>query len=49
MGVPLKAELIATNDLSDLHDLDVLFSVAPAQHTRATLAARCDTTLTLGA
>ncbi|MEZ5946339.1 MAG: NAD(P)H-dependent glycerol-3-phosphate dehydrogenase [Hyphomonas sp.] len=38
-GVPLKPALKATNSLSDLTDLDALFSVAPAQHTRTTLRA----------
>ena len=36
-GVALKPGLKATSQLSDLHDMDALFSVAPAQHTRATL------------
>jgi len=38
-GVPLNPALTATSDLADLHLMDALFSVAPAQHTRATLQA----------
>jgi glycerol-3-phosphate dehydrogenase (NAD(P)+) len=38
-GVPLKPDLRATTSLSDLYDQDALFAVAPAQHTRKTLAA----------
>jgi glycerol-3-phosphate dehydrogenase (NAD(P)+) len=38
-GVPLKPALGATTSLADLCDKDALFAVAPAQHTRATLAA----------
>lgn len=41
-GVPLKPELRATSDLSDLSGMDVLFAVAPAQHTRATFEALKD-------
>jgi glycerol-3-phosphate dehydrogenase (NAD(P)+) len=37
-GVPLAPTLKATANLSDLYDQDALFSVAPAQHTRAILA-----------
>jgi glycerol-3-phosphate dehydrogenase (NAD(P)+) len=36
-GVLLKPALKATARLEDLHNEDALFSVAPAQHTRATL------------
>lgn len=36
-GVPLKPALRATSRIEDLFDLDALFSVAPAQHTRSTL------------
>lgn len=38
-GVPLKPTLRATTSLADLYDQDALFAVAPAQHTRKTLAA----------
>jgi len=38
-GVALKPDLKATCDLADLHGMDALFAVAPAQHTRATLRA----------
>ena len=38
-GVPLKPALRATTNLADLYNLDALFAVAPAQHTRSTLAA----------
>lgn len=38
-GVALNPALKATSDLADLHLMDALFSVAPAQHTRATLKA----------
>lgn len=38
-GVPLKPALRATTSLADLYDQDALFAVAPAQHTRKTLAA----------
>jgi glycerol-3-phosphate dehydrogenase (NAD(P)+) len=38
-GVPLKPALRATTSLSDLYDQDALFAVAPAQHSRTTLAA----------
>jgi glycerol-3-phosphate dehydrogenase (NAD(P)+) len=38
-GVPLKPALRATTSLADLYDQDALFAVAPAQHTRTTLAA----------
>ncbi|MBU2142865.1 MAG: glycerol-3-phosphate dehydrogenase, partial [Alphaproteobacteria bacterium] len=38
-GVALKPALRATTSLADLYDLDALFAVAPAQHTRKTLAA----------
>ena len=38
-GVPLKPSLRATTSLADLYDQDALFAVAPAQHTRKTLAA----------
>ncbi|WP_035619438.1 NAD(P)H-dependent glycerol-3-phosphate dehydrogenase [Hyphomonas johnsonii] len=38
-GVPLKPALRATTSVADLYDQDALFAVAPAQHTRTTLAA----------
>ncbi|HBH43719.1 MAG TPA: glycerol-3-phosphate dehydrogenase, partial [Hyphomonas atlantica] len=38
-GVALNPALKATSDLADLHLMDALFAVAPAQHTRATLMA----------
>lgn len=38
-GVPLKAQIRATNRLEDLGAADAIFAVAPAQHTRATLRA----------
>lgn len=38
-GVPLDPKLRATSDPADLADSDAILSVAPAQHTRATLAA----------
>ena len=38
-GVPLTPALRATSDLTELHLMDALFSVAPAQHTRTTLRA----------
>ena len=38
-GVSLKPSLRATTSLADLYDQDALFAVAPAQHTRKTLAA----------
>ncbi|KJS36785.1 MAG: glycerol-3-phosphate dehydrogenase [Hyphomonas sp. BRH_c22] len=38
-GVSLKPSLRATTSLADLYDQDALFAVAPAQHTRETLAA----------
>lgn len=38
-GVALKPALKATHDLADLHRMDALFAVAPAQHTRAMLRA----------
>mgnify|MGYP003665635864 FL=1 len=41
-GVPLKPALRATTSLADLYDQDALFAVAPAQHTRKTLAALKD-------
>lgn len=36
-GVSLKPALKATSNLADLHNMDALFSVAPAQHTRGML------------
>tara|TARA_R110002072_G_scaffold11273_3_gene51354 strand:+ start:8530 stop:9540 length:1011 start_codon:yes stop_codon:yes gene_type:complete len=41
-GVPLKPALRATTSLANLYDQDALFAVAPAQHTRKTLAALKD-------
>ena len=38
-GVPLKPTIRATSDPADLAGSDAFLSVAPAQHTRATLAA----------
>ncbi len=38
-GVPLDPKLRATSDPADLAGSDAILSVAPAQHTRATLAA----------
>ncbi|TAL37574.1 MAG: NAD(P)-dependent glycerol-3-phosphate dehydrogenase [Phenylobacterium sp.] len=38
-GVPLDPLIRATGDLGDLADSDLILAVAPAQHTRAALAA----------
>ena len=38
-GVSLNPALKATSDLADLHLMDALFAVAPAQYTRATFVA----------
>jgi glycerol-3-phosphate dehydrogenase (NAD(P)+) len=38
-GVPLDPLIRATGDLADLADSDLVLAVAPAQHTRAALAA----------
>jgi len=38
-GIPLDPLIRATSDLDDLADSDLVLSVAPAQHTRATLSA----------
>ena len=37
MCAPPAPALKATHDLAGLHEMDALFSVAPAQHTRAML------------
>lgn len=36
-GVPLNENIKVTNSLSDLHGLDIILVVTPAQYTRATL------------
>jgi glycerol-3-phosphate dehydrogenase (NAD(P)+) len=37
-GVPLEPEIVATTNLSDLGDSDLILAVPPAQHMRGTLA-----------
>jgi glycerol-3-phosphate dehydrogenase (NAD(P)+) len=38
-GVPIEAEVAATDDLADLAGADLILAVTPAQHLRATLGA----------
>jgi glycerol-3-phosphate dehydrogenase (NAD(P)+) len=37
-GVPLSPRIKATSNLADLHECDILFVVAPAQHVRSVLS-----------